>query len=168
MEGLEELELNNVRRILDEYCEEFQKEYKDKLEADDKRATGALIDNLYSEIKVSGTTISVVLYVADYYRWVENGRNPGKFPPIAKIEKWIKDKPVIPREINGKLPTEKQLAFLIGRKIANEGIAPGNQLKDTINKLNGIYMQRLKAALDEDFGVYQIKILKEIDKMIKI
>lgn len=167
-EVLEELELNNVRRILDEYCNAFKNLYKGKLENDGKSATGNLIQSIETSIKISGSTINIVLNVADYFQWVENGRNPGKFPPIAAIKQWIHDKPIIPEERNGKLPTEDQLAFLIGRKIAEEGIKPGNQLKDTISELNDIYIERLKAALSEDFGVYQIKILQDINRMIKI
>lgn len=169
MDELEELELNNVRAILDEYCSEFQRLYKQKLIDDDKFATGNLINSIETEIAINGTTINVVLNVLDYFQWVENGRKPGKFPPIAKIKQWIIDKPIIPHENdNGKLPTENQLAFLIGRKIATEGIEPGNQLKDTVSELNAIYLEKLKAALVADFGVYQLKILKDINKMIKI
>lgn len=167
--NIEEIELNTVGKILDEYCMEFKRVYKDKLEKDGKRATGALIDNMETEIKVSGTTISVVLNVADYYYYVENGRKPGKFPPVLKIKKWIQDKPILPHpDKNGKLPTENQLAYLIGRKIATEGIKPGGQLKETVQTLNNIYLQKLQAALEADFNIYQIKILDEINKIVKI
>lgn len=168
IEGIEEVKLTNVREILDEYCEEFGKLYKSKLIADNKKATGNLIESVKTEITVSGTTVSVILNVADYYKWVELGRKPGKFPPIAKIQQWIKDKPIIPREIGGRLPTEKQLSYLISRKIANEGIEPGNQLKSTIDELNSIYIDKLITALKEDFGVYELKILDEIGKMIRL
>lgn len=169
MDELQELELNNVRNILDNYCRDFANIYKQKLEADGKKATGNLIQSVKTEISISGTSINVVLHVADYYKWVEEGRQPGKFPPIASIQQWIKDKPIIPHEDDkGRLPTEEQLSFLIGRKIANEGIKPGHQLKNTIKELNNIYIERLKAALIDDFGVYQLKILDRINKMIKI
>ena len=169
MNDVEQLELNNVRKILDEYCNAFKNLYKGKLINDGKSATGNLIKSVDTSLQFSGTTINVVLNVLDYFRWVENGRKPGKFPPIAKIKQWIKDKPIIPHEDdNGRLPTEEQLSFLIGRKIANEGIKPGNQLKNTVSELNAIYIEKLKAALIADFGVYQLKILKDINKMIKI
>ena len=45
------------------------------------------------------------------------GRRPGKFPPIAAIEKWIMDKGIT---LEGKI-TASSLAFLIARKIAKEG-----------------------------------------------
>lgn len=169
MNDVEQLELNNVRKILDEYCNAFKNLYKGKLINDGKSATGNLIKSVDTSLQFSGTTINVVLNVLDYFQWVENGRKPGKFPPIAKIKQWIKDKPIIPHEDdNGRLPTEEQLSFLIGRKIANEGIKPGNQLKNTVSELNAIYIEKLKAALIADFGVYQLKILKDINKMIKI
>lgn len=169
MNDVEQLELNNVRKILDEYCNAFKNLYKGKLINDGKSATGNLIKSVDTSLQFSGTTINVVLNVLDYFQWVENGRKPGKFPPIAKIKQWIKDKPIIPYEDdNGRLPTEEQLSFLIGRKIANEGIKPGNQLKNTVSELNAIYIEKLKAALIADFGVYQLKILKDINKMIKI
>lgn len=169
MEDLEELELSNVRMVLEEYCEAFKQVYKENLEHDGRRASGQLIDNLETEIKVGGTTITVVLNVADYYRYVENGRPSGKFPPMDKILKWIKDKPIIPRADNkGRLPSENQLAFLIGRKISREGYEGKPSLMNTVEQVNDIYIERLKAALQEDFGVYSLKILGRINKMLKM
>lgn len=167
-DGLEELELNNVMRILEEYCKTFRDLYKQKLTDDNKKATGKLINSVQTEINFSGTELTVVLNVEDYYKWVEEGRKPGKFPPIANIKQWVKDKPIIPRpDSKGKLPTENQLAFLIGRKIEKQGIKPGYQLKSTIDELNSIYIERLKNALEEDFNAYQVKILKQIDEFVK-
>ena len=50
------------------------------------------------------------------------GRKPGKFPNLTAIEQWIADKGIVPRpDKNGKSISTKSLAFLIGRKIANDG-----------------------------------------------
>lgn len=179
MNELEQIDLQNVRRVLDEYCRDFSRLYKDKLKKDGK-SIGHL-DNIETKINFNGTEITVILNVADYYKWVENGRKPygkghtdyqsspqGTYPPIAKIKDWIKDKNIVPKEYNGKLPTEDQLSFLIGRKIAYKGIEPGNQIKDTIQELNNIYITRLRSALIEDFGIYQVKLLNEINSIIKI
>lgn len=46
------------------------------------------------------------------------GRKPGKFPPIKAIEQWIQDKGIA---TIGKNISTSSLAFLIARKIAQEG-----------------------------------------------
>ena len=71
--------------------------------------------------------------MAYYWKYIEYGRRPGKFPPPNKILDWVKIKPVIPRPVNGIKPTEKQLAFLISRKIARDGIEAGNQFKEALD-----------------------------------
>lgn len=58
----------------------------------------------------------------NYTYWMEHGRKAGKFPPINAIKKWIDDKNISYEGI-----TKNSLAFLIARKIANEGttVRPG-------------------------------------------
>jgi hypothetical protein len=42
----------------------------------------------------------------EYWKYVEDGRKSGKYPPLETIKKWIEVKPVLPRPLaNGKLPT---------------------------------------------------------------
>lgn len=157
---------DNLLNTLSEYKNAVAVRYKDRLAADDKKATGQLINSISTEIKVGSGTFEVVLNVVDYFKWVENGRKPGKFPPVDKILSWIKAKPVIPRPINGKLPTENQLAFFIGRKIATEGIEAGHQLKDTVQAINAEYNPKLEQALQEDFDAYAIKVYDRIGKLV--
>lgn len=162
------MEFENLFRTLREYASLAVSEYKQRLLDDDKKASGQLINSVSSEIKVGSDAFTVVLNLAEYWKYVEDGRKPGKFPPPKAILKWIQVKPVIPRPIHGKLPTKEQLAFLIGRKIATEGIEPGNQLKETVDSLNARYIPKLQAALEEDFTDYVIKTYNEIGKMIII
>jgi len=55
------------------------------------------------------------------------GRGKGGFPPVAAIEQWIKDKGIPLRDLgSGRFATKtstkiKQVAYLIGRKIAEKG-----------------------------------------------
>ena len=53
-------------------------------------------------------------------------------PPIDAIEGWVKIKPVVPNAINGKVPSSRQLAFLIARKIGREGIPAKRPLEATL------------------------------------
>ena len=157
---------DNLLNALSEYKNAVAVHYKDRLVADDKKATGQLINSISTEIKVGSDTFEVVLNVVDYFRYVEEGRKPGKFPPVDKILSWIRVKPVIPRPINGKLPTEQQLAFLIGRKIATEGIEAGHQLRDTVQAINAEFIPKLEAALQEDFDAYVIKVYDKIGNLV--
>ena len=162
-----EINFTNTLNVLNEYCEAFNKKYMDNLQRDDRLASRNLINSISTEIEFDGETITVVLNVADYYWFTENGRNAGKFPPIDKIIQWIKDKPIIPREdSNGRLPTEKQLAFLIGRKIANEGYEGKPSLSNSIDELNPMYEKRLELALRQDVMEYELRLLDEIASLI--
>ena len=116
---------DNVRKVLNEFGKLLVDTYRDKLTNEKVNASKTLFNSISYIVEGNGTNFVVKLKLEDYYKYVENGRKAGKFPPINKIEKWVEIKPVIPRPMaNGKLPTTKQLAFLISRKIALEGIKP--------------------------------------------
>lgn len=159
----------NLMLALDEYGQAVKDLYQKRLLADDKKATGNLIDSVQCKIAYQGMNYVVFLELADYWKYVEDGRKAGKFPPVNKILDWIKVKPVLPTPMeNGKLPTEEQLAFLISRKIANEGIEAGHQLAETVQDINRIYLPKLQEAIQKDFDLYTLKIFKDVGKMMKI
>ncbi len=79
------------------------------------RASGKFAETL--EVKVQGLTAQ--LWGEDYSQQLETGRKSGRFPPIDAIEQWIKDKGIA-NKIQGQISISS-LAFLIARKIANEG-----------------------------------------------
>lgn len=115
-------------------------------------ASGALVQGARYEVKYGDTSYEVGLWLQDYWKYVENGRRSGKFPPLDKIEQWIRVKPVLPRPYDGKLPTERQLAFLIGRKIAEEGTEGRKPLERALEDVNGQMLMSIKQAIIEDIG----------------
>lgn len=124
----------NLEKALNDFISDFINTYKGLLIRDNKKATGDLIRSIKPiEIEFSNNKMSGSISLASYWKYVEYGRRPGKFPPPNKILDWVKIKPVIPRPVNGIKPTEKQLAFLISRKIARDGIKPGNQFEEALN-----------------------------------
>lgn len=141
---------DNTYKVLQEYAVRLRNTYQDKLIKDGKIASGELLNSVEYIIDRDGNSISVSLQLAEYWKWVENGRGPGKFPPIDAIMSWIRIKPIIPDERSGRLPTEKQLAYLIGRKIAEEGIEAGNQLSDTQKELQEEWMRKIEEAITKD------------------
>lgn len=148
MNGL--IRFDNLKKVLAEYADDFVYKYKENLSKSDRRATGSLITSVHSRIDVDGNEFAIDLNLEDYWKYVEEGRGPGKFPPIGKILEWVRVKPILPYpDKNGRLPTENQLAFLIGRKIANEGFEGSHDLEATFDETE-YWEQRIADALDTD------------------
>lgn len=153
---------DNVRKVLNEFGKLLVDTYRDKLTNEKVNASKTLYNSISYIVEGNGTNFVVKLKLEDYYKYVENGRKAGKFPPINKIEKWVEIKPVIPRPMaNGKLPTTKQLAFLISRKIALEGIKPRPLLQQSIDEVFDEIKERLEEALIKDIES-EFEIIKGI------
>lgn len=80
---------------------------------------------------------------ANYIYYLDQGRRPGKFPPIRSIQDWILNK--LGLDAYGK---DKGIAYLVGRKISNEGTdifknrAKGIQLDELVDDmLNELYKE---------------------------
>lgn len=157
-------EWTNVIDVLNDFGQMLVEEYKDQLILNDVNASDELYNSVNYIFKENGGTFEVSLELADYWKYVENGRKAGKWPPISAIEKWIEIKPVIPRPMkNGKLPTTQQLAFLISRKIYgfitrngklipidSGGIKPRPILQQTIDEVWDIMNEYIAEAFAKD------------------
>lgn len=119
---------NDILQVINQIADA----YRATLREDGKVASGKLV-NFSTDIQQSGKWFSIVFNLEDYWKYVENGRAAGKQPPLDAIEKWIAVKPIIPKAINNKVPSTKQLAFLIARSIGERGIKPTKALQNTLN-----------------------------------
>lgn len=117
----------HLKEVLERYGDVFCERAKQNLLQDGSDASGSLAESIVvDKITIDETSYSVTVSLNDYWYYVENGRRAGKFPPISKIEEWVKVKKILPKVYEwGKrkktVPTVKQLAFLIARKIATKG-----------------------------------------------
>ena len=153
MEADELITFTNTERVLAEYTEQLATLYKSNLKAEGKYASGTLINSVQGLYTRDGNTFTVSLRLENYWKYVEYGRKPGKFPPPNAIRRWVEIKPVIPRPMaNGKLPTINQLTYLISRKIAEEGITPTYALRNTSEALTDAFRQRIIDALTADLN----------------
>lgn len=107
-----------ITREIRELAEKIAGVYKTNLEP--HRSSGKL-QSFRTVTSIKGDYFLIQFDIEDYWKYVEYGRPPGKYPPIGSIEKWISVKPIIPDSRFGKVPTTKQLAFMISRKISREG-----------------------------------------------
>lgn len=98
-------------------------------------SSGALRDSLTFSLKDNGKGRTYINFGAKgipskYADVVEEGRRPGKFPPIQAIKDWMRIKPIRLRDLKTNSFTKvtetklNQAAFLIARSIKMKGI-PG-------------------------------------------
>lgn len=145
------VEFRNVKSVLNDFGKFLVEEYKDALILNNVNASDTLYNSIQYIVENGDKSIDVKLSLEDYWKYVENGRSSGKWPPINAILKWVEIKPVLPRPMaNGKLPTNQQLAFLIARKIGLEGIKPRPLLQQSINNVFDVMKEYIEEALAKD------------------
>lgn len=147
---MELINFDNLMETLNEYAMEVRNLYQDKLITHDRIASGKLLNSVEYRVDYNGTEYSVKLILEDYWVYIEEGTKP-HFPPINKILEWVQIKPVIPRpDKEGKIPTPKQLAFLIARKISEVGTKGSFDLDEAIEEINLKYKDKMVYALRQD------------------
>ena len=138
-----------------EICAEMLGRYKNALNESGHYASGKLANTANAVIKWDGKVFELFFNLQEYWKYVENGTRP-HFPPISAIEEWIKVKRIVPTTRSGKVPTTKQLAFLIARGISKNGTKPTKLLQKTIDGADDL----ISALVSE----IQNQLEKEIDK----
>tara|TARA_R100000655_G_C3000062_1_gene194276 strand:+ start:18584 stop:19090 length:507 start_codon:yes stop_codon:yes gene_type:complete len=100
---------------------------------------------------------------ADYFKYVERGRKPGKMPPVSKLETWIKIKPIRIRDMStGRFKTKnkaniRSAAFGIGKNIAAYGVEPTWFFRDAFK----MHYKRINKDIAKAYA-------KDINKFMKI
>ena len=154
--------LNEIEQILYQVGMDVAMDYQNELKAFNKIATGEL-HNVDFEVNANGGTYTISLILQDYWKYVEQGRQPGKFPNVGKLQEWIKIKAIIPRPMkDGKLPTEKQLTFVIGNSIKEKGIQPKPALANALKK-NDTYLNKIKEVVGKSLDKEIKQMLKELN-----
>lgn len=153
------MELTELHKVLQDYAKDVTDRYRDVLANNGHIASKDLVNSIKTEVKVGDAAYEVTMTLKDYWKYVENDTRP-HFPPPAALIRWIEVKPVIPRPMaNGKLPTTKQLAYLIGRKIATEGTTGTHDLEKTKTDIFSWYKDKLSEALGHDVSNYIRKVM---------
>jgi hypothetical protein len=127
--------------------------------------TGRLTDTITANVTVDGHSFSATLRMNKYWEYLEEGTGPARgrdkyWPNSSAIAKWVEIKPVIPRpDSNKKIPTPKQLAFLISRKIHDKGIKGTHDLERAKEEVIPHYYALIEEALTADIGDYLWKMI---------
>ena len=130
--------------------------YKNEIRKSKHSASGDLVNTARYMCTFNGKWFEVIFQLEEYWKYLENGTRP-HFPPTEPIEKWIRVKHIIPSSIGGKVPTTKQLAFLIARGISEHGTQPTKLLQktidssdDLINALCDALVSQMEEELNEE------------------
>jgi len=125
-------------------------------------ASGTLEKSLKYRLQIKGQNINVSIYAkgkaSKYFLAREDGRKPGKQPPVSAILDWMRIKPIKLRDKESgkfKKPTEalkKQVAFLIARKIGREGIKGWKAFDYAYENIWDEYEAKIFEAFGKDFG----------------
>lgn len=154
-----------INQTIKEITDRMLELYRNKLIDKNINASNILSDSAEVIVEVNGTTLSVSFNLEEYWKFVEYGRRPGKRPPITAIEEWVTLKPIIPDPINGKIPSTKQLAFLISRKIGMEGTKAQRPLESAVySDSMELLINQLK---NEIVGQLNEQISNEISKIYR-
>lgn len=144
------IEFKNLQQTLEELGKAIKLRYQENLIESDRKASYNLIESVQYHTVINGYELSIDLEMADYWKYVEDDTKP-HWPPIDKILEWVRIKPVLPQPMaNGNLPTEKQLAFLISRKISEVGTTGSHDLERTLDEIDDEWDERIIEALDAD------------------
>ena len=166
------IQWTSLYKVLEEYGKYFIDLARADLGANRSYASGKLGDTMTTDVQIYDDHFEVNIILQDYWKYVEKGRRPGKFPPPQSIINWISIKPINPYPTsNGKIPTTQQLAFLIGRKIATKGIAPKPFFEKNKKPTYDHFVTAIALAIDEDVArwveseVMQKAIYQELYKI---
>lgn len=153
-----------TEKALREYGERVAAAYREKMRGHDHFTLSAdtLINRVAVVVQKDGTSISVALRLADYWKYVEFGTRP-HWPPPGALLPWIEAKPILPQpDRNGRIPTPQQLDYLIRRKIAREGTKGTHDLTESVEEINAKYLDYIADAVSEDIDAFttaQIRLL---------
>lgn len=147
-------DFKNTLAVLDEFGQIIIKEYRDELEADNN-ANGQLYQSLSYTVSNGNSGWVITISLADYWKYVEYGRKPGKWPPREAIENWIRVKRILPKPMtlkSGKtvIPTIPQLSFLIARSIGQHGTKGKHYFQNAFDKLKAEFTEKIEQAILAD------------------
>lgn len=140
------MEWKNTISTLEEYRKFIEDTAKGEMPRDWR-----LRKDIVFNLQINDDVFEITFKAKSYWIFAERGRRPGKWPPFSKIEDWIVRRRITPYPLpSGRIPTRKQLTFLISRKIGLKGTEGRHFINRAITKDEKYWTERLKDALTAD------------------
>lgn len=101
-----------------------------------KKSSSKLYNSIKGDVKEMPNSIRLGFDMEEYGFFQDKGvsgtkrrydtpfKYTNKQPPIEPIERWIKNKGIVPRNSKGRFTSKRGLAFAISRSIKEKGIKP--------------------------------------------
>ena len=152
------IKFDNTMRVLNNYGVLFRETYRDNNVAAGYDP-GEPLQNISFSINSAAGRFEMVFHMPDYWKWAENGRNPGKMPPKGSLTRWMEWKHILPSPMqlkSGKtvLPSMQSLEFLIRRSIGEHGTEGSHTWEQTCNELKDRLIKDVSDALKKDCVEY--------------
>ena len=147
-----------ITQDINNICTDLLERYKQSIKDNNHIASGNLYNTATYKTNINGSWFELTFVLDETWRYLENGTKP-HFPPIEAIERWITVKHIIPTTNSGKIPSTKQLAFLIARGISKNGTKPTKLLQHTIDgadDLIDLIIDDLAKQLQEEINKEEI------------
>ena len=137
---------NNLKKCLEEYSM-----YLLQASRNNMPTYYELKDKIKFVMNVNGNFYEIIFNAPAYWKYANDGRRPGKMPPINVIADWVKRRNITPYALkNGKLPTEDQLAFVIAKKIGRDGTTGIHFLEKSIDEQKSYWDDKISEAISND------------------
>lgn len=140
---------------------EFVSEYRTLLLQRSTSQSAALADSMLAEVITDERTVHIAVQLYAYWRWIEDGRGPGKQPPLQSIVEWV-ERSELANEAAQAGMTVRQMAFLIARKIGREGTQGKHIIFDIMETRIFEWTQRLTIAVTRDIKIIALNTVKSL------
>ena len=161
------IQFDNLRAVLEEFAQEFKDQYRAGLLShgrftqygEDRLVDSVDANQVQAMVREGDEAWTVTINLNEYWKYVENDTRP-HWPPPSAILRWVEIKPVLPHpDANGRIPSPRSLAYLIGRKISREGTTGSHDFKTAQETTIERFRVRIRVAMIKDVQNYVRQVL---------
>jgi hypothetical protein len=158
------MKVDNIYKALEKAGAEIITEMANIIKKNNAVASGNLLKSLSYDVTVDSGVWSIVIEYADYGRFVDKGRNPGRFPPKKDIENWMRLKG-IPQEALWPIMMKIKKGGYYSNKIGNS-YTPVKGIHFTDPFTKNADLRNLKKYFGEAFAAsLRTDIMDEVKKI---
>jgi len=143
--------LEKLDNVVTKFGNDFILKMKDELQSNGSIATGDLLNSITYDYKIDVEQI-VIRFLSEYYgKYIENGREAGKYPPVSKIQEWCNIKGIPIKD-----------SFLIAKHIYTFGIKPKPFIFSAYDEMKRDFLIALMVAYGNEVKIDIVNQMKQL------